>query len=88
MDEVGGDLLTIETASVPGKGKLTFTGSLGEVMQKSIQAAMTVVRTRADKLGINGDFYEKRDIHVRTEGATPKDGQVQVLQCVPRWFPV
>ncbi|HHJ1312371.1 TPA: endopeptidase La [Proteus mirabilis] len=73
--EVGGDLLTIETASVPGKGKLTFTGSLGEVMQESIQAAMTVVRARADKLGINGDFYEKRDIHVHVpEGATPKDG--------------
>ncbi|HIE6470488.1 TPA: endopeptidase La [Proteus mirabilis] len=73
--EVGGDLLTIETASVPGKGKRTFTGSLGEVMQESIQAAMTVVRARADKLGINGDFYEKRDIHVHVpEGATPKDG--------------
>ena len=73
--EVGGDLLTIETASVPGKGKLTFTGSLGEVMQESIQAAMTVVRARADKLGINSDFYEKRDIHVHVpEGATPKDG--------------
>ncbi|HCH50122.1 MAG TPA: endopeptidase La [Proteus sp.] len=73
--EVGGDLLTIETASVPGKGKLTFTGSLGEVMQESIQAAMTVVRARADKLGINGDFYEKRDMHVHVpEGATPKDG--------------
>ena len=73
--EVGGDLLTIETASVPGKGKLTFTGSLGEVMQESIQAAMTMVRARADKLGINGDFYEKRDIHVHVpEGATPKDG--------------
>lgn len=73
--EVGGDLLTIETASVPGKGKLTFTGSLGEVMQESIQAAMTVVRARAEKLGINNDFYEKRDMHVHVpEGATPKDG--------------
>lgn len=73
--EVGGDLLTIETASVPGKGKLTFTGSLGEVMQESIQAAMTVVRARADKLSINSDFYEKRDMHVHVpEGATPKDG--------------
>lgn len=73
--EVGGDLLTIETASVPGKGKLTYTGSLGEVMQESIQAAMTVVRARAERLGINADFYEKRDIHVHVpEGATPKDG--------------
>lgn len=73
--EVGGDLLTIETTSMPGKGKLTYTGSLGEVMQESIQAAMTVVRSRAEKLGINPDFYEKRDIHVHVpEGATPKDG--------------
>ncbi|CAH9066251.1 Lon protease [Pseudoalteromonas holothuriae] len=73
--EVGGDLLTIECAAVPGKGKLTYTGSLGDVMQESIQAAMTVVRNRADKLRINSDFYEKRDIHVHVpEGATPKDG--------------
>ncbi|HDV5280612.1 TPA: endopeptidase La [Vibrio cholerae] len=71
--EVGGDLLTIETQSMPGKGKLTQTGSLGDVMQESIQAAMTVVRSRAEKLGINPDFYEKKDIHV-PEGATPKDG--------------
>ncbi|MBW3166225.1 endopeptidase La [Ferrimonas balearica] len=73
--EVGGDLLTIETTSVPGKGKLTYTGSLGDVMQESIQAAMTVVRARAEKLRVAGDFYEKRDIHVHVpEGATPKDG--------------
>ena len=73
--QVGGDLLTIEATSVPGKGKLTYTGSLGDVMQESIQAAMTVVRARAEQLGINPDFYEKRDIHVHVpEGATPKDG--------------
>ncbi|GGK46870.1 MULTISPECIES: endopeptidase La [Aliivibrio] len=73
--EVGGDLLTIEAESMIGKGKLTYTGSLGDVMKESIQAAMTVVRTRAEKLGINPDFYEKRDIHVHVpEGATPKDG--------------
>ncbi|MFT4928438.1 MAG: ATP-dependent Lon protease [Phenylobacterium sp.] len=73
--EVGGDLLTIECAAVPGKGKLTYTGSLGDVMQESIQAAMTVVRSRSEKLRINADFHEKKDIHVHVpEGATPKDG--------------
>ncbi len=73
--QVGGDLLTIEATSVAGKGKLAYTGSLGDVMQESIQAAMTVVRARAEQLGINPDFYEKRDIHVHVpEGATPKDG--------------
>ena len=73
--EVGGDLLIIETASVVGKGKLTFTGSLGDVMKESIQAAMTVVRARADKLGIAPEFHEKRDIHIHVpDGATPKDG--------------
>ncbi|MGK0673637.1 MAG: endopeptidase La [Halothiobacillaceae bacterium] len=73
--EVGGDLLTIETAVVPGKGKLTYTGQLGEVMQESIQAAMTVVRARAEQLGIEPDFHEKKDIHIHVpEGATPKDG--------------
>lgn len=73
--QVGGDLLTIETASVLGKGKLSFTGSLGDVMKESIQAAMTVVRSRAEKLGIATDFHEKRDIHIHVpDGATPKDG--------------
>lgn len=73
--EVGGDLLTIETASVAGKGKFSYTGSLGDVMKESIQAAMMVVRARAEKLGIASDFHEKRDIHVHVpEGATPKDG--------------
>ena len=73
--EVGGDLLTIETASVLGKGKLSYTGSLGDVMKESIQAAMTVVRSRAEKLGINPEFHEKRDIHIHVpDGATPKDG--------------
>ena len=73
--EVGGDLLTIETASVLGKGKLSYTGSLGDVMKESIQAAMTVVRAHADKLGINPEFHEKRDIHIHVpDGATPKDG--------------
>ncbi|WAJ69644.1 endopeptidase La [Catenovulum adriaticum] len=73
--EVGGELLTIETAAVAGKGKMTSTGSLGDVMQESIQAAMSVVRSRASKLRIAEDFYEKRDIHVHVpEGATPKDG--------------
>ncbi|WGE32671.1 endopeptidase La [Actinobacillus genomosp. 2] len=73
--EVGGDLLTIETASVSGKGKFSFTGSLGDVMKESIQAAMMVVRARAAQLGIADDFHEKRDIHVHVpDGATPKDG--------------
>ena len=73
--EVGGDLLTIETASVLGKGKLSYTGSLGDVMKESIQAAMTVVRARTEKLGINPEFHEKRDIHIHVpDGATPKDG--------------
>jgi len=73
--EVGGELLTIEAAVVPGKGKLTHTGQLGEVMQESIQAAMTVVRSRAATLGLEQDFYQKVDVHIHVpEGATPKDG--------------
>jgi ATP-dependent Lon protease len=73
--EVGGDLLTIEAAIVQGKGKQTFTGSLGDVMQESIHAAMTVVRSRADALGIDPEFYSKHDVHIHVpEGATPKDG--------------
>jgi ATP-dependent Lon protease len=68
-------LLTIEAVSLPGKGKMTTTGKLGEVMQESIQAAMSVVRSRSKALGIPQDFYEKRDLHIHMpEGATPKDG--------------
>ncbi len=73
--EVGGELLTIEAVILPGKGRLTITGKLGDVMQESIQAAMSVVRARANQLGLTSDFYQKHDFHVHVpEGATPKDG--------------
>src|SRR5437016_11627108 len=73
--EVGGDLLTIEAVSLPGKGKTTTTGKLGEVMNESIQAALSVVRHRSKQLGIPADFYQKTDLHIHMpEGATPKDG--------------
>jgi len=73
--EVGGELLTIEAVALPGKGNIIRTGQLGEVMQESIQAALSVVRSRSEALGIKPDFYEKRDMHIHVpEGATPKDG--------------
>jgi len=73
--EVGGELLQIEANAVPGKGKLTQTGQLGEVMQESVQAALSVVRSRAGALGLDPEFHQKRDLHVHVpEGATPKDG--------------
>ena len=73
--QVGGELLTIEAVVMPGKGKTILTGKLGDVMQESIHAAMSVVRSRCDKLGIEDNFYEKKDIHIHfPEGATPKDG--------------
>jgi ATP-dependent Lon protease len=73
--EVGGDLLTIEVATMPGKGNVQRTGSLGDVMKESVEAARTVVRARARRLGIRDDRFEKLDLHVHfPEGATPKDG--------------
>ncbi len=73
--EVGGELLTIETAVIPGKGKNSATGKLGEVMKESIEAAMTVVRSRSEALGIDNELFQKNDIHIHVpEGATPKDG--------------
>ena len=73
--EVGGDLLTIEAAMMPGKGVITRTGSLGDVMKESVEAARTVVRSRSKQLGIKDEMFEKRDIHIHVpDGATPKDG--------------
>ena len=73
--QVGGELLTIEASSFQGKGKIIKTGSLGDVMQESIQAALSVVRSRSEALGIDPTFYEQQDIHIHVpEGATPKDG--------------
>ena len=73
--EVGGELLTIEAVALPGKGKTITTGKLGEVMQESVQAALSVVRKRSRSLGIADDFYQKNDIHIHLpEGAIPKDG--------------
>ena len=73
--EVGGDLLTIEAAAMPGKGVITRTGSLGDVMKESVEAARTVVRSRAARLGIKDEVFEKKDIHIHVpDGATPKDG--------------
>jgi ATP-dependent Lon protease len=86
--EVGGDLLTIETACVPGKGKLTYTGSLGEVMQESIQAALTVVRARR-KNWVSTRISTKNAIFTFTyrKGRRRKMVQARVLPCVPRWSP-
>jgi ATP-dependent Lon protease len=73
--EVGGDLLTIESAVMPGKGNIIRTGSLGDVMKESVEAARSVVRSRAQRLGIKDEMFEKRDIHIHVpDGATPKDG--------------
>ena len=73
--EVGGDLLTIESTMMPGKGNIIRTGSLGDVMKESVEAARTVVRSRARRLGIKDELFEKRDVHIHVpDGATPKDG--------------
>jgi ATP-dependent Lon protease len=86
--EVGGELLRIESALVPGKGKFTYTGQLGDVMQESIQAAMTVVRSRADALGVPPDFHSTLDVHIHVpEGATPKDGPSAGVAMCTAWCP-
>jgi len=73
--DTGGDLLTIEAVTIPGKGKITYTGKLGEVMQESVQAAWNYVRSRAYDFGITPAMYQAKDVHVHVpEGATPKDG--------------
>ena len=73
--EVGGDLLTIEATAMPGKGNIIRTGSLGDVMKESVEAARTVVRSRARLLGIKDEIFDKRDVHIHVpDGATPKDG--------------
>ena len=82
--QVGGELLTIESSAIPGNGKVIKTGSLGDVMQESIQAALTVVRSRAQVLGVHRDFHQKVDLHIHVpEGATPKDGpSAGIAMCV------
>ena len=73
--EAGGELLTVESATMPGKGRLSHTGQLGDIMKESVQAAMTIVRSRSEVLGVTADFHEHNDVHVHIpEGATPKDG--------------
>ena len=78
--EVGGDLLTIEVAMMPGKGVITRTGSLGDVMKESVEAARTVVRSRSHRLGIKDELFEKKDIHIHVpDGARPKMAPAQEL---------
>ena len=81
---VGGELLTIESSAVEGKGKTIKTGSLGDVMQESIQAAFTVVRSRAKALGLDANFHEKFDLHIHVpEGRPQRTGPVRESACVP-----